>query len=415
MLKTELPNDLVITGLGVISPLGLGLEPLVEALAQGASAVRPLTRFPVKPWTQARLAATVPDFSLAEVTGNPKESARASPLFKLAWAAAHLALQNANLPLGGGLGERTGIFVGLSWFIAEYLERLLQKGHEGRFQEILPIRIENIHPYGSAGQLSYLYKILGPTLTFSAAGQSAIQALEAALLCFERRRIDIALVLSSDVLSPYRFHCEAAAGIVSASSDPEHAPRPYDRGADGAVPSEGAVALVLERGREARARGAKILGQVRELRTLSRPSPFPPAPEGIGYPPETLTGLLNRLDGDRIGVIYGDGKGIPALDEAEASGLRQALGSRAPRVPLTSIQGCLGDAAGTSALFQVAAMVQSLTSSLIFPIRNLERPFCGEELDYVVGQPRRAELEVAMGLSHGWGGGHSLILLQRPE
>jgi len=415
MVKAVLPNDVVITGLGVISPLGLGREPLVEALAQGVSAVRPLTRFPVEPWTQARLAATVPDFSLEEVTGNPKESARASPLFKFAWAAAHLALQNANLALEGELRERTGIFVGLSWFIAEYLERLLKKKHEGRLHEILPIRIENIHPYGSAGQLSYLYKIVGPTLTFSAAGQSAIQALEAALLYFERGRIDTALVLSPDVLSPYRFHCEAAAGLVSSSSDPENAPRPYDQGADGAVPSEGAVALVLERGQAARARGAKIWAQVRELRTLSRPSRFPPAPEGIGYPPETLTGLLNQLDWDRISVIYGDGKGIPSLDEAEARGIRQALGSHAPRVPLTSVQGCLGDAAGTSALFQVAAMVQSLSSSLIFPIRNLERPFCGQELDYVVGQSRRAEIELAVGLSYGWGGSHSLILLQRPE
>jgi len=413
MSDSKISGDILLTGIGLVSPFGLGVEPFARALENGESAIKLNTRFPIKDWCQARLAATVPDFSLEELTGNSKESGRAAPLLRLAWAAMHSALEDAGLVLDDALRERTGIFIGSSRFLTDSLEFFLDKLFSGQLKDVLPIRIEGFHPHGPAVHLSYLYKIVGPTLTFAASCQSGIQALEAAMLYLARDHIDVAVVLSSDTLSPFEFHAEAAAGILSSVIDPGFAPRPYDRKADGTVLSEGAVALVLERSGDARARGAKIRAQIAEFETLVGPAPFPPLPGKHLNMDQATKRLFCRIDLTELDLIHADGRGIPAMDSAESRGIFKALGKAADMVPVTSIQGSTGHTGGTSALFRVVSTALILSSSTIPPIRNLEHPAEGCDLDYVMGKARRAKVEQAVVLSHGWGGYHSALLMRK--
>jgi len=410
-LGTE--TNIAIAGMGVISPFGLGLEPFSQALEKGESGIKPVARFPVKDWCSGQLAGAVPEFSLEELVHNPKESAQALRTFQLAWAAMHLALQDAALTLEEPLRERTGIFVGLSRFVEEPLEFLMERLIVGRMQEILPVRIEKFHPHGTAAHLSYLYKIFGPTLTFPASGHSGIQALETAILYLENDLIDAALVLSVDPLSPFRFHAEAAAGMVSKAKSPDGAPRPYDREADGLVPGEGAVAFVLERERDALAQGAKIHARLAALETAVMPEPFPPFPNTTEGTSRVLARLFARIEPKEVGLIHGDGRGLPRLDQAESLGIRKVLDQFQATIPVTSIHGSIGYAGGTSVFFQIVSTARTLQSSTIPAIQNFSRPRDGCDLDYVSGRARSAPVEQAVVLSQGWGGHQAALLMRK--
>jgi 3-oxoacyl-[acyl-carrier-protein] synthase II len=409
---TPTGDSIAISGVGIVSPFGPGVEPFLRSLEKSESAVRPLAldRFPVMDWCPVRLAAIVPDFSLEELTKNPKESARAWPLFRLAWAATHLALKDAGLVPDGTPQERIGIFVGISRFIVDYLEYLMERILFGRIPEILPIRIEKVHPHGIAGQLTYLYKIVGPTLTFSSACQSGVQALEAALTYLDLNLIDHAIVISSDTISSFWFHAEAASGSLSSENDPQLAPRPYDQNAEGAVMGEGAVTLILERERDARARGANIQARIVSLDSSANTSRFATYPQET--PDMALDPLFQRLDLSEIDLVYGDGRGIRRWDLAESKGIHRALGKHLDRVPVTSILGSTGHAGGTSFSFQIVAAIQSFISGVIPAIQNLEHPVLAEELDYVKGRARRSEVEEVVVLTHEQSGHHYALALR---
>ena len=158
MSNTDLFSDIVLTGRGVISPFGLGWEPFEKALQSRQSAVKPLTRFQRENWCRAQLAATVPEFSLEKLTSNPKESSRAVPLLRLAWAAMHFALEDARIVMEYPLTERVGIFVGLGRFVFDRVEYIFDKILTGKVHEVLPIRVEGIHPHGTAVHLAICIK-----------------------------------------------------------------------------------------------------------------------------------------------------------------------------------------------------------------------------------------------------------------
>ncbi len=417
---TPLAIDIVITGMGLVSPFGLGEEPFAEGLKKNQSAIRRVTRFPLKDWCRPQLAAEVKDFpfygrneALEDLTGNLKESERAFPRLRLVWASLALALKDAGLALDARMRERTGIFVGLSRLSIDSLEFFLERSSAGRLAEIMPFRLERVHPHGVAGHLSHLYQIVGPCLSFPASCQSALQALETAMLCLENGLIDLALVLSTDTISRFLFHAEAAAGLLSAQPDPDRAPRPYDDNADGAVLSEGGAALVLEKAGGALGRGARIRARISALETVFEPAPFPPLKAGDYQMGAALSRLFERFDASRLDLIYGGGRGIQDLDRSEAESLQRILGNRADRVLVTSVQGGLGHAGGTGALFQTMAAVWSLESGWIPAIRNLENPTGGCQLNYVTGNARQAAVNRVLVLTYGWGGSHSALVLQK--
>ena len=407
------PGDIVLTGMGVVSPFGLGVEVFKKAVEERESAAKEINSFEIKDWCRARLAAMVPKFSLEELIKNPKEASRASPQLRLAWAALHLALEDAGLAFDGTSQERVGIFVGTSRFLADRLEYMLERILTGKVVEILPIRIDWIHPHGTTAQLSYIYKIVGPTLTFAASCQSGIQALESAMLYLKANIVDIALVLSSDTLSPFQFHTEAAAGILSSETNPNLVPRPYDRAADGMVLAEGAAALILEREGDARARQADIQARIAELKTTVEPIPFPPLSNKHWDMTRSITRLFECLDSTELDLIHANGRGIPEFDLAESQGIQKALNKNADRIPVTSIQGSMGHAGGTSALFQIVSTVLSIASSAIPPIRNLEHAAGSCDLNYVTDKPMRTKVGQGAVLSHGWGGHHSSVLIRK--
>jgi 3-oxoacyl-[acyl-carrier-protein] synthase II len=417
-VDNSISSDIVLTGIGLVSPFGLGVEPFEKGLENGDSAIKEVTRFELQEWCSASLSATVPDFPLhgqnfllEELTGNTKESMRASPQIRLAWISAHIALDDAGIVLDDTLCQRAGIFVGLSRFGMDPLEFILERSSSGRLAEIMPLRPEWIHPHGVAAHLSYLYQIVGPCLTFSASCQSGIQALETAMLYLATDHIDVALVLSTDTISRFQFHVEAAAGILSPERDPNMAPRPYDQNADGIVLSEGGIALILERINDAYSRSARIRAKIVALETSVEPARFPPLADE--QQEMDLTQLLNHVNPKELDLIHADGRGIPGLDRAESKGIRKVFGKFADDIPVTSIQGSMGHAGGTSALFQVVSTALIFESSLIPPIRNLENPAEGCDLDYVTGKSRRARVNQAVVLSHGWGGHHSALVLKK--
>jgi 3-oxoacyl-(acyl-carrier-protein) synthase len=209
------------------------------------------------------------------------------------------------------------------------------------------------------------------------------------------------------------LHVEAAANFLSPQQDPDRAPRPYDLNADGAVLSEGGATLIVEKGSFARSRGAKVRGRIISLATVNLPTRFYPVGDFSKNMEMALARLFSSTDTQALDLICGDGRGIPGMDRAEAIGIRRTLGKLSDKVPITSIQGSLGHAGGTSAMFQIIATAWALDSSLIPPIRNFEKPAPGCDLDFVFGKARKSRVSQALVLSHGWGGHHSALVLQK--
>ncbi len=397
----------------MVSPFGLGLKPFQKGTAEGRSAVS-LVPFHTREWCKSLLAATVQDFSLEDLTGNSKEFRRASPQLRFAWAAVHLALLDSSLTLEGELLERTGLFVGLSRFFVDRLEYLFGKLLTNRVHEILPLQVDFSHPNGTAAHLTYLYNIYGPALTYCASCQSGIKALESAMHMLDTNVIDVAIVLSVDVLTPFQFHSEASAGILSSETDMNSHPRPFDKDADGSVPGEGAVALILERAGDSKARKSKNWGHIKSLTTLNEPVPFPPLDDKYSDSvAQSSRKLLKNYNLNELDFLHVDGRGIKLLDNALYRGIQLAFTNKASTLPITSIQGSIGHTGGSNGLFQLVSTVLALHSSSIPPIRNLERPCGHNDLDYVKGESRQAKLRQGLALSFGWGGQYSTIQMRK--
>jgi len=404
-------KQVALTGMGIVSPFGVGSELFQDALVTGRGAACPITRFKLKDWCNVKLAATVPQFSLEDLTKDTKESKRASPQLQLAWAAMYLAMKDSNLDLSNKLNERTGLFAGYGRFGTERMEDLLGKLLFGKFKELLPVRIESLHPHGTTAHLGYLYNIVGPTMTFCASCQSGIQALDAALTNLKLGKIEIAIVLAADLISNFQFHAEAAAGILSPETNPKMVPRPYDREADGQLLSEGAVALVFEHPESAIERGARIRARLVELKTIIDTCPFPPESLKWDMSP-ALSQLFKNLDLTDLNLLCADGRGIPYWDQVESRAIEKALGASSDKIPVTSIHGNLGHAGGTSSLFQIAATTLSMEQSIISPINNLDHTAEGCNLDFVTMKPRHSRINKALVVSHSWAGDHNALLMQ---
>ena len=407
-------TEIAIAGIGVVSPFGLGMDCFHSALKSGKSSIKQIYRFPVKKWCPSTLGAFVPEFDLEELTGIPQKTRRLAPISKLALAAAHLALDDSEIPLNEELAKNTGIFVGLSRFIMDQAEYFLQSIFSGKVHELLPIRPESLHPHGPAVQLSQRYGITGPTITFPGSCVSGIHALETARMYLSTRRINLAIVISTDSLSNFQFHMEGASGILSSVKVPGFAPRPFDQKADGCVLSEGSVALILARQEDIKKQGPKMWGLITGSNSLIEHRLLPyQANEAYDFS-VIMNKLFSGLKQNDIDMITTDARGIPALDLAQSIGIRNAFEDN-NKIPITSIQGHTGHAGGTSALFNIVSSILAMNSSQVPQILNLEQPPKEYNLNYVIKKPLKANVNKAAVLTHGWGGHHKAIFLRKKE
>ncbi|MFE3886483.1 beta-ketoacyl-[acyl-carrier-protein] synthase family protein [Streptomyces lydicus] len=415
----ELRTDrrrVVVTGCGVVSPVGNTTADFWAALLAGRSGVRPVTRFDVS-GLPVRIGGDVTGF---DTTGylTPQEARRSDRFTQYAVVAAAQAMRAAGLDEAPGTDpHRFAAVIGSGYGAAH----AIQQQHDV-LKEQGPRRVSPYHSVLTATDhpvslLSIKYGIGGPSCAVSAACATGAVALGEATELIRSGRADIALAGGTDdALTPVDLAGTANAQALSRrNDDPEGASRPFDRDRDGFVMAVGATVLTLEEAGHAERRGAEILAEVAGYAATSDAHhATAPDPTGAGAVRAMRGALADAgLAPEDVGQVSAHGTGTLLNDRIEAAALRQALGpGHLSRTPVTAVKSMTGHMLGASGAAEAVAAVLSLRDRKIPPVRNCDHP-AEEDLDLVLKGARDWDGDVVLSNSFGFGGHNAVLVLTR--
>ncbi|MHB8143133.1 MAG: beta-ketoacyl-ACP synthase II [Thermoleophilia bacterium] len=403
----------VITGMGIISPLGIGIDEYWQSLSTGRSGVGPITQFDASGY-KVRIAAEVKDFEPTDYVDR-KSARRMDRFAQLSVAAAGRAAENAGLDVAAD-AENIGVLVasgigGVKTFEKETAV-LLEKGPDRISPFFIPMEIANM----ASAQVSIHLGARGPVSTVCTACSAAANAIGDAFEIVKRGAADVMLTGGSEAsISPVGIAAFAQMGALSARNDePERASRPFDSGRDGFVMGEGSAILVLEERERALARGARILAEVVGYgMTADAFHMSLPEPSGENQARAMLAALQEAgLKPADIDYINAHGTSTPPGDRIETLSIKLALGDHAGKVAVSSTKSMMGHCLGASGALEAAACVLAIDNGVIPPTINLDNPDPECDLDYVPNHARSQQIEVAASNSFGFGG-HNVTLIFR--
>lgn len=405
---------IVITGMGVMSPLGHTTEESWESLLNGRSGIGPITNFDAS-GLPSRIAGEVKDF-VAKKYMDFKEARRISRASQLAIAAARMALDNAGLPEPVPNAERVGTLIGTGVGGFEVADDNLQILRSKGFSRVSPFAMTGFLPNMPSHHVSLLAKALGPISTVTAACATGTQAIGEAMELIRSGRADMMITGGVEGL----IHEAAIAGfgamraLSTAFNDtPEKASRPFDKDRDGFVLSEGAGVLIIERLDHALARKAHIYAEMKGYATSADAyhvaQPDPEAAGAIRAMQWTIQDAC--LQPEDVDYINAHGTSTPINDSSETFAVKSLFGERAYEVPISSSKSVLGHAMGGAGAIEAIFCALALEQGIIPPTWNYETPDPECDLDYVPNALRQANLQVAMSNSFGLGGQNACLIL----
>jgi len=407
----------VVTGVGLVTPLGTGVEKTWSALCAGISGIGPITRFDASE-VGVNIAAEVKDFQVEEHID--KKVAKHLDLFvQYAVAAAGEALRNADFKITEENAPRVGSIMGCGLGGLPTIEKYHQVALEKGTKRITPFFIPMVIPNMGAGQISIIYGTRGPNLCLTTACAAGTHAVGEAFRSIANDECDVAITGGSEsVICPLAvggFHAMKA--LSTRNDEPQKASRPFDRDRDGFIISEGAGVLILEELEHAKARGAKIYAEVAGY-GLS----------GDGYhmaaPPEDGNGAVRCMQmalkdagmkPEDVDYVNAHGTSTPLNDVVETRAIKTAFGDQAYKLAISSTKSMtghmLGGAGGIEAVFTALAIKDQIAP----PTMNLENPSPECDLDYVPNQARKMKIRAAMSNSFGFGGTNAVLIMKQYE
>lgn len=409
----------VLTGVGAITPAGMGTEALWKRVASGRSCVQRIDRFDPSSY-QCQVAGQADAFAAKDWLAG-RFMKRTDRFTHLAVVAAEKALQDAGLvigPAGGTSPERVGVMVGNVLGGWEFAERELRELWAHGIREVSPYQATAWFPAAPQGNISIRLGIKGRARTFVCDRASGAYALIHAAETIVRDQADAVLAGGTEQpLSPYAWLCCQTGQFLTPAGNahPEAAYRPFDRGHRGTVVGEGSVFLMLESYEHARERGAAILAELAgwALNTDGYMPYYTSEPHG-----HTLSVAIRRsldragITATELGCVLADGSGVPREDAAEVLAIKSALGEHARQVPVTTVKAAFGHLLGSATAADVAVAMQMLAHGSIPPVANLDHPAPGFDLDFVTGAPRAATgLRHVLVISRGMGGVNACLVL----
>ncbi|MDH7576808.1 MAG: beta-ketoacyl-ACP synthase II [Bacillota bacterium] len=405
----------VVTGLGVISPVGTGKESFWSSLIQGKSGIGPITRFDPSLFT-SRIAAEVKDFNL-DAYLEKKEAKRMDRFTQFGVAAAKLALEDASLELEKEEPDRVGVIIGSGIGGIETLEeqlRLLIAKGPGRISPFfVPMMISNM----AAGQIAICLGPKGPNLTLVTACASGTNAIGEAFRVLQRGEADVMLAGGTETpITQIALGGFCAMRAMSTrNEEPTRASRPFDQQRDGLVIGEGAGVLVLERLSHALARRAKIYCEISGYGTTADGYHIT-APDPAGAGAARAIGLALQdanLPPESVDYINAHGTSTDLNDKIETMAIKKVLGEHAYRVPVSSIKSMIGHLMGAAGAVEAIATALTIATGLVPPTINYEIPDPECDLDYVPNQARQLSIKVAISNSFGFGGHNAVLVFQK--
>lgn len=406
-------NDVVITGIGLVTPIGIGVESFWTALIEKRSGGGPLTRFDAT-GLPVTIAAEVDDFD-ANTWMPQREVVRTDRFCQMGIAAAALAWEHAALD-GAVAAERTGVIVGSGIGGLTTIEEQHSAMIEGGPRRVSPFMVPRLMPNAAAAAIAMRFGLKGVNLSVSSACATGAHALGEAMGCLRAERADVMLAGGCEAaLTPLAVAAFARMGALSTrNGDPQTASRPFDRGRDGFLFGEGAGVLVLERAEHAEARGAAPIARLTGYGASADAFHVTqPDPEGAGAVAAINLAMADAgVTAGQVDYINAHGTSTPYNDRIETDALKRSMGNEAKRIAVTSTKSQTGHLLGAAGAVEAAATALILQRGSIPATINLEEadPEC--DLDYVEDGPRRDSPRVAISNSFGFGGQNACLVLE---
>jgi 3-oxoacyl-[acyl-carrier-protein] synthase II len=405
----------VITGMGVVTSLGMSLDSFWEALCAGRSGVGPLTLFDTTEY-KVHFGGQVRDWDPVARFG-AKEARHLDRFAQFAMAAAEAAVEDSGIDFRQLPPEQCGVFIGsgiggLSEFETQH-STMIHKGPS----RISPFTIPKLMVNAGSGQISIRWGLHGPCSAIATACASAANAIGDAFNLIQSHDADVMIAGGSEAAITHMGLGGFAAmrALSTRNDDPPRASRPFDRDRDGFVMGEGAGILILEAEEIARARGARIYAEVLGY-GMSADGWHITAPDeqGRGAARAMKRCLADaRLAGHVVDYVNAHGTSTPLGDLAETVAMKSVFGSHAPRLQISSTKSQLGHLLGASGGVELAIAALAIQTGVLPPTINLETPGEGCDLDYIPNVAREARVNYVMSNSFGFGGHNASLLVGR--
>lgn len=406
----------VVTGLGLVSPVGVGVEESWAALVAGKSGIGPITLFDASTYP-SRIAGEVKGFDPAKFMDR-KEVRRNDRFIHFALAAAEMAMKDSGLEMSREDPERVGCIVGAGigglGTIEDEHRVFLEKGVRKIGPFFIPSLIINLAP----GQISLRYGMKGPNFSPVSACATGNHSIGDAMIYIERGMADVMVTGGCEAtITSLGVGGFCAARALSERNDaPEKASRPFDKGRDGFVPGEGAGILVLEEYERARKRGAKIYAELSGYGATADANHITsPAPEGEGGQRAMRMAMADAgISPDQVGYVNTHGTSTPQGDVAECQAINRVFGEHAKKgLMVSSTKSMTGHLLGAAGGLEAVVTVLAIAKGVLPPTINVDDqdPECA--LDVIPNQAREKRVDVAISNSFGFGGTNAVVLFKR--
>jgi 3-oxoacyl-[acyl-carrier-protein] synthase II len=406
----------VVTGLGVVTPLGRAIDGFWNRIVRSESGVGPITLFDVAGY-RVQFGGQVHWEAENEDIANPKELKRLDRFTQFAIASAKDAVADSGIDFSKEDPYRCGVVIGSGigglWEFEVQEERLLHKG----IDKVSPFTIPKLMVNSASGHVSSIYGIKGPNFAVATACASAANSIGDALRAIQYGDADVMVTGGSEAaLTPIGLAGFQNMRALSFRSEaPQQASRPFDVDRDGFVLAEGAGVVVIEELEHARKRGARIYGELKGYGASGDAGHITqPDDEGRGAAHAMAMALKDAgLNPDAVNYINAHGTSTPLGDKAETKAVKRVFGDHAKRLAVSSTKSQLGHTLGASGGIELVVCSLIMSRGTIAPTINLDNPDPECDLDYVPKVARDAKVDVAMSNSFGFGGHNASLVLAR--
>jgi len=403
-----------VTGLGVVSPLGIGVEENWSALIAGRSGIGPITKFDASD-SATRIAGEVKGFN-SEDFMNKKDARRLDLFIHYAVAAARMAFEHSGLEITAKNAEKVGCVLGCGLGGLDSIEKyhvvMLEKGPSRVTPFFVPMVITNM----AAGQVSIEFGLKGPNLSLSTACAAGTHSIGEAYRLIQSGQA-VAMVAGGaeaviTKLGTAGFNAMRA--LSTRNDEPEKASRPFDLDRDGFIMAEGSGILIIEDLEHALGRGAEILAEIIGFGMSGDAFDVVAIPEGAPGAVQCMKTALNDagLKPENIDYINAHGTSTPLNDGNETRAIKTVFGENAKKTPISSTKSMTGHLLGAAGGVEAVYSVLALDRGVIPPTINYETPDPECDLDYVPNKARQADLNVVMSNSFGFGGTNGTLIFK---
>ena len=406
----------VITGIGLVTPVGNDTASTWEALCAGRSGIAPITSFDASD-QEVRFAGEVKGFDPEPYFENRKEVRRNDPFVHLALGAARQALDDSGFTITEDNADAVGVLIGSGVgglrTLHEQFHTLFERGPS----RISPFFITMFVADMAAGYVSIAVGARGPNFSPVSACATGANAIGEAAEMIRHGRVTAMLAGGTESgITPIAMAAFASMHALSRrNDDPTHASRPFDADRDGFVMGEGAGILLLEEEEHARARGARVYAELAGYATTADGYHIvEPAPGGAGLARAIRLALSDaQLPADAVGYVNAHGTATRLNDERETEALKSVFGAHARHLAVSSTKSMIGHTFGAAGAIEAAVTALSVERGILTPTINLECPDPACDLDYVPNTARQQPVEVAISDSMGFGGHNAVLVLRR--